>query len=637
MTTGIDYPDPEDSTSLASWNPEGNNQDHIDAWTRAEELIRSPQFHGGVVRYYPFTKCDKGRPDSNVTKKATYFHPQYAVLFGRRFRTRVDRQSFTLRPEEAIVATKDRLDLDTANLDLVKSWIKFCRLNHTKCGHKPKTHMSLKVIDCISRRICAAVPGQAYVALSYVWGQDFKDGQAATANSGLYHPNTIEDAIRVAITVGIPYLWVDRYCIDQDNEAERHLNITNMDKIYAGAELTIIASSGSNPNHGLPGVSKPRPEASVTILSHGVLDCFKSPFRSIRECLWHKRGWTFQEMLLSRRRLVFTDSQMVFQCLSADYREPYNVGHVDADFDFPSSSSIPGIEGRHGPIWTFAEGWYDQLFPEGGVGKTASDIYTRIEEYSQRQLSYPKDRLDAIEGIFTAFQDRIHGYAHHFWGIPILHDCESIDEKDMILSFCYGLLWVSSETPRSRGELWPSWSWPHAEGHVHWIEDNPRSWYAEGLGIKLITHEGDRENLVQFALQRHSYKQYRPCIELTTWVESSKHVSLKGSEGSLKKINETEHAIVYVGIYPRFDSPRFLEYEIDCLVVEDTGDGTFRRMEYARYDMSKQEVCLSSDLHRTSMDGRFEDPPSTRAAMWREELRARGFFDTWELRTILLV
>jgi hypothetical protein len=31
-----------------------------------------------------------------------------------------------------------------------------------------------------------------------------------------------------------------------------------MDKIYAGAEVTIIAAAGSGPSHGLPGISSRR-------------------------------------------------------------------------------------------------------------------------------------------------------------------------------------------------------------------------------------------------------------------------------------------------------------------------------------------------------------------------------------------
>jgi hypothetical protein len=58
----------------------------------------------------------------------------------------------------------------------------------------------------------------------------------------------------VAINLDIPFLWVDRYCIDQANSEEKHDLIRNMDRIYEGAEITIIAATGDDPHHGLPGV-----------------------------------------------------------------------------------------------------------------------------------------------------------------------------------------------------------------------------------------------------------------------------------------------------------------------------------------------------------------------------------------------
>jgi hypothetical protein len=65
----------------------------------------------------------------------------------------------------------------------------------------------------------------------------------------------------VAVKIGMPYLWVDRYCIDKNNPEEKHDIIQNMDKTYRGAELTTIATDGDDPNHGLPGVCGTRRDA----------------------------------------------------------------------------------------------------------------------------------------------------------------------------------------------------------------------------------------------------------------------------------------------------------------------------------------------------------------------------------------
>ena len=94
-----------------------------------------------------------------------------------------------------------------------------------------------------------------YVALSYVWGV------AATSNAGFAHdvdnkilPKVISDSILVVRALRYRYLWVDRYCVPQDEE-QLKLQIENMGRIYKNAEFTIIAAAGDGPEYGLPGVS----------------------------------------------------------------------------------------------------------------------------------------------------------------------------------------------------------------------------------------------------------------------------------------------------------------------------------------------------------------------------------------------
>jgi hypothetical protein len=76
----------------------------------------------------------------------------------------------------------------------------------------------------------------------------------------------VEDAFSVCKEIGIEYLWVDRYCIPQDPNVARH-QVANMDSVYAGSALTIIAAAGDDPHYGLPGVREklrpPQPHVKV--------------------------------------------------------------------------------------------------------------------------------------------------------------------------------------------------------------------------------------------------------------------------------------------------------------------------------------------------------------------------------------
>ena len=111
----------------------------------------------------------------------------------------------------------------------------------------------------------------------------------------------------VANEIGIPYLWVDKYCIDQSNANEKHSLIRQMDKIYRGAELTIIATAGQDAELGLPGVSGlARPPQRFLTIGGQRYSVFPDLTERVRKSRWSTRGWTYQEGLLSRRRLVFT-------------------------------------------------------------------------------------------------------------------------------------------------------------------------------------------------------------------------------------------------------------------------------------------------------------------------------------------
>ncbi|KAF3800245.1 hypothetical protein GCG54_00003773 [Colletotrichum gloeosporioides] len=82
-----------------------------------------------------------------------------------------------------------------------------------------------------------------------------------------------------------------------------------MDQIYECAVLTIIAAAGRNDNYGLPG-------RIVQTWRKGPLNFaqLKYPEDEVEGFVWNTRGWTFQESILSHRRLIFTESSAFLQC-----------------------------------------------------------------------------------------------------------------------------------------------------------------------------------------------------------------------------------------------------------------------------------------------------------------------------------
>ncbi|KAG6357585.1 hypothetical protein INS49_013462 [Diaporthe citri] len=265
------------------------------------------------------------------------------------------------------------------------------------------------VIDCFSRRVVAAQPGCDYVALSYVWGpnksRDLKSFQLDLDGRRL--PQTVQDAMNVVRVLGMRSLWVDRYCINSTERVTQHYMISNMDAIYEAAYLTIIAASGSDDEHGLPSVSfKALKRRHVPPWTGLVCTRISPHSEQMEQSAWSTRGWTYQEGLLSRRRLIFTED-----CAILHYRGD------------------------------------DQV-------NASSGIFFHINEYSKRSLTYPSDSLNAFLGVLRAYE-RLRPPAMHIWGIPFL-----LDSDGNIRQPGYGLLWragVGYSLRRIRGL--PSWTW----------------------------------------------------------------------------------------------------------------------------------------------------------------------------------
>jgi hypothetical protein len=178
--------------------------------------------------------------------------------------------------------------------DMLKSWLGQCKDHHTKyCGalehhtSLPCSVSSFRLIDCETGRI---VPGtnQPYVALSYVWGNG-ADRNAPSNDILLFQdlPCTIRDAITATRGLGFGYLWVDRYCINQEDKSELAEQTSKMDLIYQGAQVTIIAASGENPHHGLPGIrARQLTQAYGNYGKHFLISSLQNPMRQIKRSKW---------------------------------------------------------------------------------------------------------------------------------------------------------------------------------------------------------------------------------------------------------------------------------------------------------------------------------------------------------------
>jgi hypothetical protein len=363
------------------------------------------------------------------------------------------------------------------DFSLPLSWMKYCSANHAKsCGNTSKYSSGaseplpeISVINCEETlktgtlQIVKREPEDHFAVLSYVWGQSSTRRQTlglingeVESNPQFHHlPKVIQDAIIATSKIEMRYLWVDRYCLDTRNSELRHTTIMKMHLIYSAAEVAIIVAAGKDDEYGIPGVQQtPRRVQSICKVNEDLtlVSTMKAPTVSIEESVWATRAWTLQEGTLPRRRLVFTNEQLYFECQQIHCREavctPMEV------FDLPDIE--PSKKKQVSDVNAY--GYFAKNFPWRN-GKPAIPLYdvsiNMIMQYTKRTMSYESDSLNALLGILHSMSLEI----GHIWGLPI--DLRRLE--DIKSSFVRSLTWFHPLPNRTiepvRRANFPSWSW----------------------------------------------------------------------------------------------------------------------------------------------------------------------------------
>lgn len=353
------------------------------------------------------------------------------------------------------------------DLSLADKWISYCETNHgIACSNVNLPDLvDFRVFDCHKRRVIHAPRDCRYVALSYVWARHESRLQCALSTQ---MEKVIEDSIVVTKSLGFDFPWVDRICIDQADEQQKMKQIRQMDSIYARATLTIIAAAGGSPNHGLPGIGGTLrvEQENLVIGSTTLLSTLPAGAHTIRESAWNTRGWTFQEGMLSTRRLIFTDAQVFFECNSMHCSEAVR-------------TPLGLMHGATNKFDMFA--YAHSALPNKAPGSHPADFMDFVHRYTSRHLTYPMDRLNAFEGVMNAFK-RAKRPVYSFWGVPIfmsdndmsrrprydLWDEDKTDraERSLAVRFAISLFW-QHESLSTRMKQFPSWSWAGWTGKIH--------------------------------------------------------------------------------------------------------------------------------------------------------------------------
>jgi hypothetical protein len=95
------------------------------------------------------------------------------------------------------------------DFSLVRTWLSHCQEMHGENCHPIRTANlpGFRVIDCRTKCIISAPVDCKYAALSYVWGKTASHSHDLDDSA----PTTIKDSMTVTQSIGIQYLWIDRY------------------------------------------------------------------------------------------------------------------------------------------------------------------------------------------------------------------------------------------------------------------------------------------------------------------------------------------------------------------------------------------------------------------------------------------
>jgi hypothetical protein len=313
-----------------------------------------------------------------------------------------------------------RLLKPLVDLKLCVRWLHMCCDTHDKCTQEQRRgdantyrNPSFKLIDVNSRSVVKVGDHKSvpYATLSYVCGPAYtvrvlkdSDGWVQDESGTLRHalpqdlPQTLEDALIVAAGIKLQYLWVDSICIAQDDAAEKRSQIEAMYHIYAEATVCIVAAPGEDSLRGLPGVTKAREQSAssgVAIRKHLFIGVPRLPLNEvIQRYKWMGRAWTYQELILSKRCLIFTDTEAFFYCASSTFKESEIEDAGGSRRDQWADGASEGYRIGNSSLMLATR--------DEGRGEEACQMYkAAIEEYTRRALSYQTDGLNAFQGLAT--------------------------------------------------------------------------------------------------------------------------------------------------------------------------------------------------------------------------------------------
>ncbi|KAJ7121176.1 hypothetical protein C8R44DRAFT_981972 [Mycena epipterygia] len=310
---------------------------------------------------------------------------------------------------------------------------------HENCRAPDKNVLPTRVIDCQD----PTKPRQLYIPAAGI--RDFYATLSYAINLAIL-PQTIREAIFCTSKIGLRYLWVDALCILQDSKADKQVEIAPRK-----------VSEGFLHNRDPPPACMRLPFICPDDDRIGTMLLREPRVEKMEDTPVNSRAWCLEELLLSRRVLIYASHTLQFGCVS---KHPQNVGNA--------TNAMFSTNLRLEPFMFLVNGRRDEHYPlsdseEVGLRNSWNAV---IAEYTRRDLTRPKDRLIVLEGVAEEFQRfwTTSQYLAGLWRHNLLEDLlwEKVDDGKQI-----------SRPMEFRA---PTWSWASVDGSVSAAERMTLLW-----------------------------------------------------------------------------------------------------------------------------------------------------------------
>ncbi len=364
---------------------------------------------------------------------------------------------------------------------LLTEWVSECVSNHAACKAEEERQLPTRVIDVGDDdgakpflHLSSAGEVGRYTALSHCWGKGSLPFKTTTSNIQQMRqgfdinalPKSFQDAIIITRALKLRYIWIDSVCIVQNDPLDWERESSRMLDVYHNAHVVVAASQGKDSTVALldrlseplesdflalplPKLKygPPKHVGQMTNLDGSVSQiyarrrklCVISHDQHLQSMPLAKRAWAFQENLVARRIVHFTDTEILWECVECVKCECMETDYRRAD-DTPAGFvrrlQFEGISHMHDEKWTF-----------GPAGDTFENWRVLLRRYTSLELTFESDRLPALSGL-AKFHQSSKGAGQYLAGLW----------RDDLLQSLLWRAWSSGLTIRPSPYRAPTWS-----------------------------------------------------------------------------------------------------------------------------------------------------------------------------------